>query len=96
MIAILAGEAPGSGEPYPYLLPLLPAYTAFQIVPLPTSWVVALSPARAQAFDALAAIVAKPEYSTISVFPTARGQTRVSGEHNPNVVHHDGIGDRVG
>jgi hypothetical protein len=29
-----------------WLLPLLPAYAALQIIPLPTSWVAALSPAR--------------------------------------------------
>ena len=55
---------------YRYLLPLLPAYAAFQILPLPASWIVALSPARAQPMSALAGIGITSPYSTLSVFPS--------------------------
>lgn len=77
LIAIVAAvwpskaRAPRLNPVYRYLLPLLPIYAAFQILPLPTSWVIALSPARAQGIDALASIGITSPYATLSVFPTA-------------------------
>ena len=63
-------RAPRLNPVYRYIFPLLPLYAAFQIAPLPVSWVVALSPARAQGIDALASIGIAPPYATLSVFPT--------------------------
>lgn len=53
-----------------WLLPLLPIYVAFQILPLPSGWVAALSPARGQVLAALGPIGGVPTYASISVFPS--------------------------
>ena len=53
-----------------WLLPLLPLYVAFQILPLPAGWVAALSPARGQVLAALGPIGGVPTYASISVFPS--------------------------
>jgi hypothetical protein len=46
-------DAPRLDPIFRWLLPLLPAYAALQIIPLPTSLVAALSPARGQVLASL-------------------------------------------
>lgn len=77
LIAIVAaawpfrGRQPRLSPVYRYVLPLLPVYAAFQILPMPKEWVIALSPARAQGINALESIGISSPYATLSVFPTA-------------------------
>ena len=52
-----------------WLLPLLPAYVALQIIPLPTGLVAALSPARGQVLASLGPLGAAAPYASLSVFP---------------------------
>ena len=52
-----------------WLLPILPAYAAFQILPLPSRWVAALSPARGQVLALLGPLGAASAYASLSVFP---------------------------
>lgn len=56
---------------YRWLLPILPAVAIFQLLPLPASWVVALSPARSQGIAALSGMGVASPNATITVYPTA-------------------------
>src|SRR6266516_4203937 len=48
---------------------LLPAYAAFQLIPLPLSVLRLLSPARGELLDALAPLSLRPEWAALSVAP---------------------------
>ena len=54
---------------YRICLPLLPAWALLQIIPLPASWVVALSPARAEALRGLSGLGIDSPKATLSVSP---------------------------
>jgi O-antigen ligase len=54
-----------------WALLLLPVYVAFQAVPLPLGVVRILSPARAEAVEALNAVMPVPAFTSLSVFPEA-------------------------
>ena len=53
---------------------LLPAYVLLQVVPLPVAVLRLLSPARAQAIDALGPVGAKVSFASLSVFPAGTFQ----------------------
>ena len=53
---------------------LLPAYVLLQVVPLPVAVLRALSPARAEAMDALGPIGVKVSFASLSVFPAGTFQ----------------------
>ena len=50
-------------------LVLLPAYLAFQVVPLPLPVLRILSPIRAEIADALAGVVTAPQFAPLSIAP---------------------------
>src|SRR6185295_7445131 len=50
-----------------WLALLIPAYAAFQLLPLPLSWLRVLSPARAELLDALAPLSLRPNLAPLSV-----------------------------
>lgn len=73
-VVVLAATLWRSGARTPlsrcsYLLPLISACAVFQILPLPTSWVVTLSPARAEGLSGLAGLGLTCSYATLSGFP---------------------------
>jgi putative inorganic carbon (HCO3(-)) transporter len=77
VIALFAGllragtqGAPRLSAVFRWLLALLPAYIALQIVPLPSSIVSALSPARGQVLAALSPVSGASPYTSLSVFPS--------------------------
>ena len=53
---------------------LLPAYVLLQVVPLPVAVLRVLSPARAEAMDALGPVGAKVSFASLSVFPAGTFQ----------------------
>ena len=53
---------------------LLPAYVLLQVVPLPVAVLRVLSPARAEAIDALGPVGAKVSFASLSVFPAGTFQ----------------------
>ena len=53
---------------------LLPAYVLLQVVPLPVAVLRVLSPARAEALDALGPVGAKVSFASLSVFPAGTFQ----------------------
>ena len=53
---------------------LLPAYVLLQVVPLPVALLRVLSPARAEALDALGPVGAKVSFASLSVFPAGTFQ----------------------
>jgi putative inorganic carbon (HCO3(-)) transporter len=53
---------------------LLPAYVLLQVVPLPMAVLRVLSPARAEAMDALGPVGAKVSFASLSVFPAGTFQ----------------------
>src|ERR1700675_4382379 len=53
---------------------LLPAYVLLQVVPLPLGVLRVLSPARAEAIDALGPVGAKVRFASLSVFPAGTFQ----------------------
>ena len=53
---------------------LLPAYVLLQVVPLPVAVLRVLSPARAEAMDALEPVGAKVSFASLSVFPAGTFQ----------------------
>src|ERR1700687_1236608 len=53
---------------------LLPAYVLLQVVPLPMAMLRVLSPARAEALDALGPVGAKVSFASLSVFPAGTFQ----------------------
>ena len=53
---------------------LLPAYVLLQVVPLPVALLRVLSPARAEAMDALGPVGAKVSFASLSVFPAGTFQ----------------------
>jgi hypothetical protein len=53
---------------------LLPAYLLLQVVPLPVAVLHVLSPARAEAMDALGPVGAKASFASLSVFPAGTFQ----------------------
>ena len=53
---------------------LLPAYVLLQVIPLPVAVLRVLSPARAEAMDALGAVGAKVSFASLSVFPAGTFQ----------------------
>jgi O-antigen ligase len=77
VIALFAGllragtqGAPRLAPVFRWFLPLLPAYAALQIIPLPSGLVAALSPARGQMLAALGPVGATAPYVSLSVFPS--------------------------
>lgn len=53
---------------------LLPAYVLLQVIPLPVAVLRVLSPARAEAMDALGPVGAKVSFASLSVFPAGTFQ----------------------
>jgi putative inorganic carbon (HCO3(-)) transporter len=53
---------------------LLPAYVLLQVIPLPVALLRVLSPARAEAIDALVPVGAKVSFASLSVFPAGTFQ----------------------
>jgi O-antigen ligase len=53
---------------------LLPAYVLLQVVPLPVAVLRVLSPARAEAMDALGSVGAKVSFASLAVFPAGTFQ----------------------
>jgi O-antigen ligase len=53
---------------------LLPAYVLLQVIPLPVTVLRMLSPARAEAIDALGPVGAKVDFASLSVFPAGTFQ----------------------
>ncbi len=53
---------------------LLPAYVLLQVIPLPVAVLRVLSPARAEAMDALGPVGAKVNFASLSVFPAGTFQ----------------------
>jgi O-antigen ligase len=77
VIALFAGlfrfpteRAPRLSPIFRWLLPLLPAWTLFQIVPLPSGLVAALSPERGLMLRTLGPTGGTPPYTSLSVFPS--------------------------
>jgi O-antigen ligase len=62
--------APRLSPIFRLLLPLIPAWAILQMIPLPSSLVGALSPARGQTLAALARLGETPKYASLSVFPS--------------------------
>jgi putative inorganic carbon (HCO3(-)) transporter len=56
------------GRVMPWVAVLLPAYVLLQVVPLPVEVLRVLSPARAEAMDALGPVGAKVSFASLSVF----------------------------
>jgi putative inorganic carbon (HCO3(-)) transporter len=58
----------------PWTAALLPAYVLLQVIPLPVAVLRVLSPARAEAMDALGPVGAKVSFASLSVFPAGTFQ----------------------
>ncbi len=73
------GRSQGDWSPFPgrvlrWTAVLLPAYVLLQVVPLPVPVLRVLSPARADAMDALGPVGAKVSFASLSVFPAGTFQ----------------------
>jgi hypothetical protein len=68
------GWAPLPGRVVRWAAVLLPAYVLLQVVPLPVAILRVLSPARAEAMDALGPVGAKMSFASLSVFPAGTFQ----------------------
>jgi O-antigen ligase len=66
--------APHSNRALRWTVALLPIYVLLQVIPLPAALLRLLSPARAQATDALGPIGAKVSFAALSVFPSGTFQ----------------------
>lgn len=66
--------SPLPGRVMRWVAVLLPAYVLLQVVPLPVAMLRALSPARAEAMDALGPVGAKVSFASLSVFPAGTFQ----------------------
>ncbi len=66
--------SPLPGRALRWTVVLLPAYVLLQVVPLPIAVLRVLSPARAEAMDALGPVGAKVSFASLSVFPAGTFQ----------------------
>jgi O-antigen ligase len=78
-MALSLGRARDEGSPLPgralrWAAVLLPAYVLLQVVPLPVAVLRVLSPARAEAMDALGPVGAKVTFASLSVSPAGTFQ----------------------